>query len=100
MTVLGNISLIVVVLGLPVFLVIRLGWRGVFIGAFAMWVSAYLAGEIQRAGDPKSDSLGPAVWIVMGWLVGLVYCTFALGACQLVRYFLRKTKGPFEAPEG
>jgi hypothetical protein len=99
-TILGNIALIMIVLGLPIYLVIRFGWRGVFMGAFAMWVLGFLAGELQRAGEPKSESLGPAVWIVMGWLVSLIYCAIVLGARQVVHLILRKTKKPLGAHEG
>jgi len=66
MTTLRDILLGLVVLGLPVYLVMRGGWRGFLAAAPVMWITAYLSGEIQRLGDSAAERFGMAVWLVFG----------------------------------
>ena len=79
MTALSEILLFVINLGLPIYLVVRWGWRGVIGGAFCMWVTVYLSGEIQRAGDPRSERFAMGVWLVAGLLFTFTYCECAGG---------------------
>ena len=83
MTTLRDIILSLAVLGLPIYLVVRGGWRGLVLAAPVMWILAYLAGEIQRAGDSTADRFGMAIWIVVGWAVSLAYCGVIYGFRQL-----------------
>ena len=91
MVVLRDILIFVLVFGLPAYIVLRAGWRGVIAGSLTMWCIGYLVGVLERAGEPKSESLGMAVWIVLGWLVSLVYCGAIYGARELFRFIRRKT---------
>jgi hypothetical protein len=86
MTVFRDIILFVIDLGLPIYLVARLGWRGVIAGAFCMWVTVYLSGEIQREGDPRADRFAMGVWIVVGLLFTIAYCAIVYGARQFVLF--------------
>src|SRR5947207_10438712 len=74
MTPLRDILLMAAVMGIPAYLVVRAGWRGFVVAAPFMWVSALLAGEIQRTSDLAGERFGLAVWIAIGWLVSLACC--------------------------
>ena len=72
--------------GLPVYIVARLGWRGVIIGASCMWVLVYASGEIQRAGNPQAERFGMGMWLVVGLIFTFLYCGIAVwltAACHL-----------------
>jgi len=56
-----------------------------------MWGIGYLAAALAQARETH-DSLGISVWIVLGWLVGLVYSFLVWGAAQLVRWLRRKPR--------
>ena len=86
MTPLRDILLTSVVMAVPAYLVVRAGWRGVVVAVPFMWISAFLAGEIQRAGDLAGERFGLAVWIVIGWLVSLAYCGLIYGVRQLALF--------------
>ena len=87
MTTARDILLVVVVMGVPAYLVVRGGWRGLVVATPIPWISVFLAGEIQRAGDPGAERFGLAVWIVAGWLVSLVYCVTIYGLRQVALFF-------------
>ena len=88
---LENPLMVLVMFGLPAYLVVRLGWRGIFFGAPFVWGFECLMGVLEQARDPH-ESLAIAVWIVAGWLVGLVYCFLVLGMRELARFVRRKTR--------
>src|SRR5947209_10116178 len=86
MTTLRDILLVGVVMGVPAYLVVRAGWRGLMVAAPFMWLSALLAGEIQRTGGLAGERFGVAVWIVFGWLVSLGYCGIIYAVRQLALF--------------
>ena len=83
MTILRDVLLTLVVMGVPAYLVIRGGWRGLVVAIPVMWISGYLTGEIQRAGDSVAERFGIAVLIVGGCTVSLAYC----GLIYVLRQF-------------
>ena len=96
MTALGEILLFVINLGLPIYLVVRWGWRGVIGGAFCMWVSVYLSGEIQRAGNPGAERFAMGAWLIAGLLFTFAYCGIVYSMRQFV-LFARARWGKFDA---
>lgn len=86
MTTIRDTALFIANFGLPVYLVARLGWRGVVAGAFCMWVLVYSSGEIQRAGDPQAERLGMGVWLVVGLPFSFVFCGLAYGVRQAILF--------------
>src|SRR5438105_11357364 len=86
MTALRDILLTAVVMAIPAYLVVRAGWRGFVVGVPFMWISAFLAGEIQRTDDLAGERFGLAVWIMIGWLVSLAYCGLIYGVRQLALF--------------
>jgi hypothetical protein len=95
MTALCEILLFVINLCFPIYLVVRWGWRGVIGGAFCMWVTVYLSGEIQRAGDPGAERFAMGAWLIAGLLFTFAYCGIVYGTRQLV-LFARARWGNFD----
>lgn len=95
---LENPLMILVMFGLPAYVVFRLGWRGIFFGAPFIWGLGCLMAALEQIREPH-ESLAIAVWIVSGWLVGLVYCLLVLGVRQLAR-FIRQKIGKCETVVG
>jgi hypothetical protein len=92
---LRDILLLVINLGLPIYLVARLGWRGLITGALCIWVTVYFSGEIQRAGDARAERFAMGVWVVVGLLFAFAYCGIIYGARQLI-LFARARWGSFD----
>jgi len=86
-----NAVILAAMVGLPAYLVIRFGWRGIFFGAAVMWAIGYLPLHIEQVREPH-ESLGIAIWITTGWLCGLVYCLFIWTVLWLVRFIRKKTR--------
>lgn len=84
MTDLLDTILWVVNFGLPLYLVARLGWRGLVFGTLAMWVLVYASGEIQRAIHPHPSRFGMGLWFAVGWLVTSGYCGIVYGLRQFI----------------
>jgi hypothetical protein len=60
---------------IPIPLVLALGGRGVFVGAVIVWVTLYLAGALLSELDPnRQSSILDGVWLLFGWVGGLLYC--------------------------
>jgi len=95
MIALRDILLLVINFGLPIYLVARLGWRGIIAGALCMWVTVYFSGEIQRADDPRAERFGMGVWVAVGLLFTFIYCGIIYGARQLI-LFARARWGRFD----
>ncbi len=87
MTILRDVLLTLVVMGVPAYLVIRGGWRGLVVAIPVMWISGYLAGEIQRAADPVAERFSMAVWIVSGCVLSLASCGLIYGVRQLALFW-------------
>ena len=86
MTTFRDTVLFLVNFGLPVYIVARLGWRGVIIGAFCMWVLVYASGEIQRAGNPQAERFGMGMWLVVGLIFTFIYCGITYGVRQFILF--------------
>lgn len=86
MTNIRDTALLLANFGLPVYLVARLGWRGVVAGAFCMWVLVFASGEIQRASDPQAERFGLGMWLVVGLPFTFLYCGITYGVRQFILY--------------
>ena len=86
MTHLRDTALLLANLGLPIFLVARLGWRGVVAGAFCMWGLVYASGEIQRASDPNAERFGMGLWLLVGLPFAFIYCGITYGVGKFILY--------------
>lgn len=86
MSTIRDIALFIVSFGLPLYFVIRFGWRGVVVGAICMWVIVYASGAIQRASDPQAERFGMGMWLVIGLPFTVIYCDAAYGVRQFILY--------------
>ena len=79
MQLLLNLLLLLVVLGLPAYLVIRAKRATVMLGAAAFWLLVPLCAETYRVINGSAWQRGAATggeeWLMEGWLVGLAYAT-------------------------
>jgi hypothetical protein len=80
---------------LPIFLVMRWKLLGVALGTLVVWGSLAVAGSLLSALDPQREAgLLDGVWLLFGWLVGLLYC----GVLYLLRYLACHLWRAFAAP--
>ena len=71
---------------LPVWIVWRLPryYLSVPIGALMCWGWLMVDGYLLPALDSEYDSIAPGLWLVFGWVVGVAYCCFLVGICEIV----------------
>jgi hypothetical protein len=77
-------------MGLPIWLVLRLRRLGFVFGVAWFWMFPIAVGEIQRAHDSTAEYFGIGVWFVSGWVFGLIYCLLIVGAKKLVAFALNR----------
>lgn len=71
----------------PVYCVLRWNLKGVFIGAVLFWIILLVAGLMLAALDPeRGSSVLDGVWLLIGWLAGLMYCFPTYGGKRLFLY--------------
>ena len=81
--------LLIIALVVPILCVARWNLRGVLVGALFFWVVLMLAGSILARLDPeRGASVGDGVWLLFGWLAGLLYCLPLYGLKRFI-LFLR-----------
>jgi hypothetical protein len=77
----------------PLPLIIAYRWIGVAIGTIAVWGILNLAGIWISSLDPKRDGgLLDIVWLLFGWVGGLLYCLPIFGVRELVASILRRRR--------
>ena len=82
-----NILLALLSFGFPIFLVLRIrGWRGIALGALSLWVLIFVSSEIGFADRPEDRGIGSGMWVVTGWLVGLMYGLAVRGVQFVLRF--------------
>ena len=78
---------------IPVPLIIAFRWIGVALGTVVVWVSLVVAGVWISSLDPKRDaSMLDSIWLLFGWLGGLLYCLPIFGLRELVAYVSRRRR--------
>ena len=77
---------------LPVITVLRWNLIGVVIGTLVVWGSLAVAGPLISQLDPSRLEGGTAmldvIWLLAGWIAGLLYCLLIYGSKRLVLYLL------------
>ena len=77
----------------PLPLIIAFRWVGVALGTVAAWGILNLAGIWISSLDPTRDSaLLDIVWLLFGWVGGLLYCLAIFGVRELVASILRRRR--------
>lgn len=71
---------------LPVWIVWRLPsyFLSVPIGTLIVWGWLMVDGLLLSSLDPEYDSIGPGLWLVLGWSVGLAYCCILIGLYEIL----------------
>jgi hypothetical protein len=65
----------IVAAALPILLVLRWNLLGVALGALVVWGTLIGAGMLLSALDPRREAgLLDAIWLMFGWIFGLIYC--------------------------
>jgi hypothetical protein len=59
---------------LPVWIVLRSDWRGIFFGAAIQWGLGVVAGWLSAASDPHRGFNLDALWLLIGLLFCLSFC--------------------------
>ena len=71
---------------LPVLLIIRWRFKGALLGAAAVWILGIVSGVMLSALDPKRDmAMLDSIWLLFGWIGGLLYCMPIWGILKMVR---------------
>jgi hypothetical protein len=68
----------------PIYLVLRFNLWGILAGSISVWVVGIIAGMalIPYRGDSVTDTM----WILFGWLGGLMYASLIYGLKKLFLY--------------
>jgi hypothetical protein len=60
---------------LPIPLILRWNRLGIALGTLVVWSVLIVAGELLSAMDPTRDGrVVDCVWLLFGWIGGLIYC--------------------------
>lgn len=82
-----------VVIVLPILAVLRWNLSGVILGVLIAWGSPLVAGALisDIAPGSRGDAHGmlDAVWLLFGWIFGLLYCLLIYGMKRLVLFVIR-----------
>jgi hypothetical protein len=84
-----TICLLVAVI-VPIPLILRWNLLGVFLGTLVVWSSLFLAGILLSKLDPERGvSVLDGVWLLFGWIGGLMYCVPIYGVKRGVLWLWR-----------
>lgn len=84
-----DISFLAAAAILPICFVLKWGWKGMILGALAVWISLILAGIVLAGLDPEREvAMLDTVWLFSGWIAGLGYS----GIIYLVRMIFVRLK--------
>jgi hypothetical protein len=77
----------------PIPLIGAYRWIGVALGTVAVWGILLLAGVWISSLDPKRDAaMLDSIWLLFGWIGGLLYCLPIFGLRELVAYLVRRRR--------
>jgi membrane protein YqaA with SNARE-associated domain len=80
-------------LGLPVWLIIRMRWIGLLLGVLSHWWIGIATGVILSELDPQREgAMLDVIWLVGGWIAGLIYCLPIFGIRELVAWVSGRDK--------
>jgi hypothetical protein len=78
---------------LPILVVIRWNWYGVVLGTLIHWGTLFVAGELisEIAPGSRGDCHGmlDILWLLGGWVSGVVYCLVIFAIKCLVLFLMR-----------
>ena len=75
----------------PLPLIIAFRWIGVVLGTLAVWGILCFAGIWISSLDPHRDAgVIDSLWLLFGWIGGLLYCLPIFGVRELVAYLIRR----------
>ena len=85
---------------LPILLVICFKRRGIVLGAFAHWAIIGASGPILSSLDPERVSgVADSLWILAGWVFGLIYSALIYSVLWLIRYGLQRLSDKHPSPQ-
>ena len=71
---------------LPIPLIIRWRFKGAILGAAIVWLLLAVSGIVLSELDPEREAgMLDSVWLLFGWIGGLLYCVPIWGLQELVR---------------
>lgn len=77
----------------PIPLVLRWNWVGVALGTVVVWGSLALAGFLLSALVPEREgAILDSIWLLFGWIGGLIYCAPIYLAKRLVLRLWRRVR--------
>ena len=77
----------------PVPLILAFRWIGVALGVAVVWAALGIAGVWISSLDPERDAaILDSVWLLFGWVAGLLYCLPIFGLREFVVYLLRRSQ--------
>lgn len=89
----ADIAGLILMLGVPVWLIIRLRWVGLILGILAHWWIGVAIGAVLSELDPQREgAMLDLIWLVGGWIAGLIYCLPIFGLRELIAWAVRKEK--------
>ena len=77
----------------PVPLILAFRWIGVALGVAVVWAALAIAGVWISSLDPKRDAaILDSIWLLFGWVAGLLYCLPILGLREFVMHLIRRSQ--------
>jgi predicted membrane channel-forming protein YqfA (hemolysin III family) len=84
----------------PIPLILRWNRLGLALGTIVIWGSLAVAGILLSALDPRREAdMLDAVWLLFGWLGGLVYCLPIYLIKRFVLWLWRGAASPARAAD-
>lgn len=78
---------------IPLPLIVAYRWIGVAMGTVAVWGILLLAGIWISSLDPTRESaILDTIWLLSGWIGGLLYCLPIFALRELITYFVRRRR--------
>jgi hypothetical protein len=70
---------------IPIVLIFVFRWRGFIYGVLTVWIMGIIAGYLLSGFDPdRGGSVRDTVWLLGGWIGGILYCLPLLGIRELL----------------
>jgi hypothetical protein len=77
----------------PVPLILVFRWIGVALGVAVVWAALGIAGVwISSLDQTRDTALLDSLWLLFGWVAGLLYCLPIFGLRECVMYFIRRSQ--------
>ena len=66
---------LVMALSVPIIMIIKWRFKGVFIGAIFMWITLLLSGVVLSSIDPeRGGNILDGIWLFFGIIGSIIYC--------------------------